>query len=284
MPVRLVALLAGAVVLAAAVAYALTSGGSDGEAAPRGGVRVWAVGDGGNGTREAKRVAARIAKDHPKRVLYLGDVYETGTAADFDANFATVYGALARRMEPTPGNHDWPEHTGGYDPYWRKVKGRGVPHRYAFSLAGWRFLSLNSETPGDRAQLAFARREVARVKGTCLIAFWHKPRINAGVHRDEAPAVDPLWRVVKGRAALVLSGHDHNLQRFRPIGGTRQYVVGAGGRERYDVDEGDDRLAWSDDKVDGALKMRLAPGVARLSFVAANGDVLDRTTVRCRRG
>jgi hypothetical protein len=30
--------------------------------------------------------------------------------------------------------------------------------------------------------------------------------------------------------------------------------------------------------------MRLAPGVARLSFVAANGDVLDRTTLRCREG
>src|SRR3954465_8669685 len=122
MPVRLVALLAAAAGLAAGVAYALTRGGSDGEAAPGGGVRVWAVGDGGNGTREAKRVAARIAKDRPERVLHLGDVYETGTAADFKARFATVYGALARRMEPTPGNHDWPEHAGGYDPYWRKVK------------------------------------------------------------------------------------------------------------------------------------------------------------------
>src|SRR3954447_5093935 len=283
MPVRLVALLAGGVVLAAAVAYALTRGGSDGEAAPRGGARVWAVGDGGNGTREAKRGAARIAEGHPESVLYLRDVYETGTAAAFDARFATVYGALARRMEPTPGNHDWPQHAAGYDPYWRKVKGRGLPHRYAFSLAGWRFLSLNSETPGDRAQLAFARREVARVMGTCLIAFWHKPRINAGVHRDDAPAVDPLWRVVKGRAALVVSGHDHNLQRFRPIGGTRQYVVGAGGRERYNVDEGDDRLPGAEDRGGGGAKKRVPAGVARLSFVAADGDVLDRTTVRCRR-
>src|SRR5215212_9060 len=243
MPVRLVALLAGGVVLAAAVAYALTRGGSDGEAAPGGGVRVWAVGDGGNGTREAKRVAARIAKDDPKRVLYLGDVYEAGTAADFRDRFATVYGRLARRMEPTPGNHDWPNHATGYDPYWRSVKHRRIAHRYAFSLAGWRFLSLNSETPKSRAQLAFARREVARLNGTCMIAFWHRPRLNAGAHRDEAPAVDPLWRVVKGHAALVLGGHDHNLQRFRRVGGTTQLVVGAGGRERYRVGEGDDRLA-----------------------------------------
>src|SRR3954466_1018879 len=174
MPVRLVALLAAAAVLAAGVVYALTRGGRDGEAGPRGGGRGGAAGAGGNGTREAKRVAARIAEDHPERVLYLGDVYETGTAADFDARFATVYGALARRMEPTPGNHDWPQHAAGYDPYWRKVKGRGLPHRYAFTLGGWRFLSLNSETPTNHAQLAFARREVARVQGNCLIAFWHR--------------------------------------------------------------------------------------------------------------
>jgi hypothetical protein len=253
-------------------------------ASAKGGVRVWAVGDGGNGSREAKRVAALIAKDHPKRVLYLGDVYEHGTAGDFRKRFGTVYGSIASRMEPTPGNHDWPNHATGYDPYWRAVDHRRVPHRYAFSLAGWRFLSLNSETPDDRAQLAFARREVARVKGTCLIAFWHRPRINAGEHRAEGPAVDPLWRVVRGHAALVLGGHDHDLQRFRPIGDTTQLVVGAGGRERYHVDTGDPRLAWSNDRVDGALQMRLAPGVARLSFVAANGDVLDRTTLRCKRG
>jgi acid phosphatase type 7 len=258
-------------------------GGGKLEAASARGVRVWAVGDGGNGTHEAKRLAAQIAKDRPKRVIYLGDVYEHGTADDFRARFATVYGALAARMEPTPGNHDWPAHATGYDPYWRNVKQRRVPHHYAFSLGGWRLLSLNSETPGDSAQLAFARRELARAKGNCVIAFWHRPRIDAGLHRDEAPAVDPLWRVVKGRAALVLSGHDHNLQRFRPIGGTEQLVVGAGGRERYNVDEGDSRLAWSDDRVDGALRMRLAPGIARLSFVAASGEVLDRTTVRCRR-
>ena len=96
--------------------------------------------------------------------------------------------------------------------------------------------------------------------------------------------MEPLWRAVRGRVALVLSGHDHDFQRFRAVDGTVQYVAGAGGHSRYHVDAGDPRLAFSEDDVNGALRMRLKPGVARLSFVTAGGDMLDSTTVRCREG
>jgi hypothetical protein len=281
--VRLAAIVVGVLLAGGAAAYALTRGGGapslQGES--RAGTIVWAVGDGGNGSDEARAVARMIARDRPQRVLYLGDVYETGTAADFRQRFATVYGSLVRKMDPTPGNHDWPHHATGYDPYWRKVKGHRLAHHYAFSVGGWRVLSLNSETPQDTAQLRFARRRLAHVHGGCAIAFMHRPRFNAGEHRDQQHEVDPIWQVLRGKAAILLSGHDHDLQRFKPVGGTTQLVIGAGGRERYHVDGSDPRLAFSEDGRDGALRMRLSPGVARLSIVAANGDVLDRSTIRC---
>ncbi len=251
------------------------------QAASRSGSIVWAVGDGGNGSDEASRVADLIRADRPRRVLYLGDVYETGTAADFREHFASVYGSLVRRMDPTPGNHEWPHHAVGYDPYWRRVKDRRLPHHYAFRVGGWRIVSVNSQTPRNAQQLAFLRRELAGVKRGCAIVFMHRPRFNAGAHRDEERDVDPLWRALRGRAAILLSGHDHDLQRFRPVGGTTQYVIGAGGRERYDVDEHDPRLAFSRDSTDGALRLRLKPGIARLSIIAVNGDVIDRSTARC---
>jgi len=287
--VQRVAILLVCLVLAAAVSvFAFTrvedEGGSEPKAAPPPAVVVWAVGDGGDGTREAKAVGARIAADRPQRVLYLGDVYERGTLADFRKHFATVYGRLVQRMEPTLGNHEWPRRTQGYHPYWRSIKGRRVARYYAFTVGGWRFISLNSEDPGDPRQLSFLRRELARAPGTCVMPYWHRPRFNAGEHQAEEANVQPLWLQVKGRVPAILSGHDHNLQRFLPRDGTIQYVAGAGGRERHDVDERDARLAFSRDAVDGALRMRLAPGIARLSFVSVDGQVLDRSTVRCRPG
>ena len=267
------------VLLLAVTCVVLNCGGDGTVAAPRSGTIVWAVGDGGNGSAEAKRVAATIARDHPRRVLYLGDVYEHGTATDFRKRFATVYGSLVKRMAPTPGNHDWPQHATGYDPYWRKVKGRSLPHHYAFSLAGWRIISLNSETPDNAAQLAFLRRQLAGRR--CVLAFMHRPRFNAGEHHDEERDVEAIWQALRGRATLLLSGHDHDFQRFQPVDGTTQLVIGAGGRERYAVNDADPRLAFSNDSFDGALRMQLRPGVARLRIVRADGRTLDRSTVHC---
>jgi hypothetical protein len=286
-PARLIALgLCLGLLGVAAVAFALTrDDGDGGERRPTGraGAIVWAVGDGGDGSATAKAVAARIRADRPDRVLYLGDVYDRGTAEEFRVNFRTVYGDLVKRMEPTPGNHEWPRRAEGYDPFWRAVKGRALPHFYAFNMGGWRIISLNSEDPANPEQLAFLRRELFNAEGACVIPFWHRPRFNAGEHREEEADIQPLWHDIRGKVAFVLSGHDHNLQRFRPVGGTVQYVVGAGGHERYDVDEDDERLAFSEDGEDGALRMQLRPGVARLSFVTADGDELDPRTVRCRR-
>ena len=247
-------------------------------------VVVWAIGDGAVAGGVPKRVAARIADGDPSHVIYLGDVYENGTAREFRTNLEGVYGGLVRRMWPTPGNHEWPEHKTGYDPFWRKQLGRPIGEYYERSAGGWQILSANSEDAQDPTQLAWLRSRARAGGGTCRIAFWHRPALNAGEHRDEEPDGFGLWSAVRGRAAIVLSGHDHDMQRFKPLHGTVQYISGASGRGQYDVDESDRRLAWSNDQVAGALRIELRPGRADLAFVSVDGILLDRSTVRCREG
>jgi predicted phosphodiesterase len=265
---------------------ALAACGSEGSRAPHataapGATVVWAVGDGAGGAEAAKQVAALIARDRPDHVIYLGDVYESGTREEFETKFAPVYGDLAERMWPTPGNHDWPDHRAGYDPFWRATLGRGLPHHYARKAGGWQVLSANSETPDDPRQLAWLRRRTSR-GGDCRIVFWHRPRLNAGfVHRNEQDDVKALWDAIEGRAALALAGHDHDMQRFKAVGGTTEYVSGAGGKDRYAIEASDPRLAFSDDDTDGALRIELRPGRADLRFVAADGKILDRSRVTC---
>lgn len=245
---------------------------------------VWAVGDGADGGGAARTLAHLITRARPDLFLYLGDVYETGSPQEFAAHYDAVYGALAARTAPTPGNHDWAANAVGYAPYWRRALGGPVPRWYAVRTAGWTLLSLNSEAPHDpgSAQVAWARRLLAG-PGDCRIAFWHRPRFSAGLHGDAAD-VAPLWDTVRGRAALVLNGHDHTSQRLTPVGGTTEYVAGAGGHAPYPLNTADRRLAYGSTGAPTALRLRLRPGRADLAFVRDDGRTVDRDVVRCHPG
>lgn len=244
---------------------------------------VWAVGDGAIGSDRARRLARTIRRDRPDRFLYLGDVYEHGTRAEFARNYDPVYGALASRTTPTPGNHDWPNRATGYFPYWRAKLGRPLAPWYGFQAGGWEVLSLNSEAPHGRRspQVRWLRSRLAARGGDCRLAFWHRPRFSAGLGHGDAPDVAPLWDAVRGRAALTVHGHDHNSQRLKRRSGTVALVAGAGGRNLYRLNHRDRRLLWGADRRDAALRIELRPGRARFEFRAAGGRVLERGAVRC---
>jgi acid phosphatase type 7 len=254
-------------------------------AAPEAPAVVWAVGDGADGSDRARAVARRIAADRPDRLLYLGDVYEGNSLPEFRQRYGTVYGSLTDITAPTAGNHEWPAHTEGYDRYWQASTGAPTPPWYSLRAGGWRIISLNSEAPhdGGSAQLRWLATELRRRGGTCTLAFWHRPRQSAGRHGDQHD-VAPLWEALRSQATLVVNAHDHDLQRFRPRDGITQLVAGAGGKSLYELDRRDARLAFGDDQHYGALRLELAPGRAQLVFIAGDGRVLDRSSVRCSRG
>ncbi len=252
---------------------------------------IWAVGDGADGSVAARRVAARIGAEKFDRFLYLGDVYDRGIggllpgegdAGDFRSSYSRVYGRFATRTAPTLGNHEAGSRESGYQPYWSRIHRRPAPDYYALRAGGWELLSLNSEVDHDAesAQLDWLRARL-RSPGTCRLAFWHRPRYSGGRQGDQRD-VAALWDALRGRAAIVVNGHEHAMQRMRPIDGLAEYVSGAGGHGHHGLRD-DPRLAFGDDEHDGALRIELRPGRAQLRFVAADGEVLDSSRVRCRR-
>lgn len=254
---------------------------------------VWAVGDGADGSARAQAVVTRMRRKRFDRVLYLGDVYGAGiastlrgdgTAKDYAKRYDPVYGDFAKRTAPTPGNHEWPQRGDGYEPYWADVFGETPPAYYDFSVAGWQILSLNSLAPhgAGSAQVRWLRSRVrAGGHGSCRLAFWHHPRFSAGRHGD-TPGVAPLWDALRGHARIVVSGHDHNMQRYKPVDGIAQYVSGAGGHGLYRFERRDPRHAFGSDHAYGALRIELRPGRARLAFVSVGGKILDVSVVTCR--
>jgi hypothetical protein len=267
--------------VAAALAVAAAASAQDGAPAPPERAVVWAAGDVATPGVRADRVAALVRRGEPDRFLYLGDVYETGTAEDFRRWYHPRFGRLARITAPTAGNHEWDRRFQGYYPYWYRRKGQRLAPWFKTQIAGWEILSLNSQAPHGTgsAQVRWLESAVAGA-GDCRIAFWHRPRYSAGAYGG-APDLNPLWNRLAGHARIVLTGHDHNLQRHRPQRGLAQYVVGAGGRGRYNLHRGNETLAWGRDDVDGALRMVLRPGHALLEFRAPGGRLLDRSRVSC---
>ncbi len=269
---------------AAALALAIAAGGTwattaSAQEAER--AVVWAAGDVATPGPRADSVAALVRRGRPDRFLYLGDVYETGTLAEFRRWYHPRFGRLARITEPTIGNHEWDNRFRGYYQYWARQKGRRQPPWSKTRIAGWELINLNSQAPHGTfsPQIRWLEGAVAG-PGDCRIAFTHRPRYSAGAYGG-APDMNPFWNRLSGRARIVLAGHDHNFQRHRPQRGLTQYVVGAGGRGRYALHRGSPTLAWGRDDVDGALRMVLKPGRALLEFRSPRGSLLDQTRVTC---
>ena len=241
---------------------------------------VWVAGDAASPDPRSDRVAALVRRGEPGRFLYLGDVYETGTAEEFRRWYHPRFGQLARITVPTIGNHEWLNRYRGYYPYWKSQTGRRRPPWSKTEVAGWEILSLNSQARHGTGspQVGWLKHAVAG-PGNCRIAFMHRPRYSAGAYGG-ALDLAPIWHRLVGHARIVLSGHDHNLQRHRPQRGITQYVVGAGGRGTYGLHP-NPTLAWGRDDIDGALRMVLRPRHALLEFRSTGGRLLDRSRVSC---
>ena len=223
-----------------------------------------------------------MRRAHPGLFLYLGDVYETGTAAEFRSGYDPLYGALAGRTLPTIGNHEYANRATGYQPYWRAKTGRAMHSWRARRIAGWQILMLSSEAPHDARsrQLTWLRRAV-RKPGTCRIAITHRPRYSTGWHGDQAD-MQPVWAALRGHARLLISGHDHDLQRLADHEGIRQLVSGAGGHANVPIARRSAlALRFAERLPPGALRITLSRGRALLDFVGPNGRLLDRSVVTC---
>jgi hypothetical protein len=242
---------------------------------------VWAAGDVATPGPRADRVADLVRRGRADRFIYLGDVYETGTAEEFRRWYHPRFGRLAHITDPTIGNHEWDNRFQGYYRYWYGRKGRRLQPWFKSRIAGWEIISLNSQAPhGPKSAQVRWLHSALQGSGDCRIAFWHRPRYSDGAYGG-ARDLNPFISALSGHARIVLSGHDHNLQRHRPQGGLVQYVVGAGGRARYKLHPGRSTMVWGTDRFDGALRMILSPGRAVLEFRRPSGRLMDRSFQTC---
>ena len=182
----------------------------------------------------------------PDAVLALGDnQYPSGALADFPDNVRTELGCLPHHL-PVPGNHEYrTPGARGYYAYFGERAGEPDKGYYSYDLGSWHLIALNSSatTLGMRrfrssGHMASAGLALASTVRACLLA---PASLQLGNHGNDLD-LDPLWRILaEGDADLVLSGHDHDYERFTPMNaqgeadpkGLTEFVVGTGGASHY---------------------------------------------------
>lgn len=196
------------------------------------------------------KTAALVDKIKPALIVTAGDnQYDKGTIDEFRRYYEPTWGRFKNITKPSPGNHEYDDPAGkgkGYRQYFGSAAtplGGGKMY-YSHDFGDVHFVSLDSmaQKANDRAQLDWLRADLARNQKRCVIAYWHHARFNSG-HYGDNQAMAPLWdELVKAKADLVLSGHDHHYERLKPLNssgkvdeanGVRSAIIGIGGDSIY---------------------------------------------------
>ncbi len=214
-------------------------------------------------------------------VLLTGDVGNPdGTLENFDENFFGVYSSMLGEVPfyPVSGNHDYLTDKGSV--YLQVFSlpengGRAAAERwYSFDWGDAHIVALDTEEIGA-TQAAWLEADLAEhASARWKIVILHRPPFSSGMHGDNEDVKEwfvPIFE--RAGVDLVLAGHDHDYERFVPIGGVSYVVTGGGGRGTRSVSSSDE-TAFAEDVIH-LVHLRISPNELTGWAVDAIGRVFD---------
>jgi hypothetical protein len=231
---------------------------------------------------------AKLLELIPGTVMAVGDLaYPDGTKENFDC-YDRTWGRVKARTRPSPGNHEF--HTQGatyYFSYFGEAAGDPKAGYYSYELGTWRVIVLNSEcidiggcNAGSKEE-QWLRADLATHPAACTLAYFHKPLFSSGSAHGDDPEIMPIWQALyDANADVVVSGHDHDYERFAPqtplakpdsARGIREFVVGTGGKNHrpFAAPHANSEVRNAD--TFGVLKLTLRPGAYDWQFIPEAG-------------
>jgi hypothetical protein len=144
---------------------------------------------------------------------------------------------------------------------------------------------------GDAAQQAWLVADLlAHSNYRCTAVYFHHPRFSSGKHGNHYQ-MQRIWDILYAFGVeLAIVGHDHLYERFAPQDlegrrddrrGIRQFVVGTGGAEFYDVSERQPNSEVLINDRYGVIALALDRGRYAWAFVDVDKNVLDSGSGDC---
>ena len=237
--------------------------------------------------------------------VYADGVNPEGSLANFQHCYEPSWGPLKPRTRPAIGNHEYnADLTGtGYFDYFNGIgaddgpagpRGKGY---YSYDKGSWHIVVLNTNNncqsnivscSATSPQVTWLKSDLAAHPAQCTVAYFHHPRFSSYLYGDNpsnttSTRVKPIWDALYAAGAdLVLNGHAHNYERYRPLKpdgtvddafGIREFIAGEGGASHHSFSgaRSANSLAF-DSSTYGILELRLNSGGYSWQFVPAPGQ------------
>jgi len=233
-------------------------------------------------------------------VLLAGDIqYERGEYENFLQSYDPTWGRVNGITYPAPGNHEYktPGAT-GYFGYFGAVAGNPSEGYYSFDIGSWHVIALNSNCgsvggcAADTPQEQWLRADLVAHPAVCTLAYWHHPRFSSGSSHGNHTSMQAFWQALYDHDAdVVLSGHDHDYERFAPQTptgaadpqrGIREFVIGTGGKNLRSFGTPVANSQVRNANTFGVLKLTLHPSGYDWQFVPEAGKTFtDSDTASC---
>lgn len=242
--------------------------------------------------------AKLIESFNPSAVFMLGDAqYETGTLANLNAYYDPSWGRFKSKTYVTPGgSHDF-YGTGDFVTYFGSSARAYAPESsYSFDIGGWHVISadancLRRSSCDGAAWTTWLTNDLAANQAKNTVVITHEPyfaspnRIRSGPD----PVNQPWFNLFYDYGVdLILSGHNHNYERFAPQNksgaldatyGVVQVTIGTGGNSHYEFTGTAPNSLARNDTTYGVGRITLLADRAEVQYLSTDGSYTDSATV-----
>jgi hypothetical protein len=281
------------------LAIALVLGFNGGRSAQAASMVMVGAGDIARCSSTGDEATAKLLESISGTVFTTGDnAYNSGSTSEFSNCYGPSWGRHKARTKPSPGNHEYyTADASGYFGYFGAAVGDPKKGYYSYTLGDWHIVALNSmcEKVGGcgatSPMVSWLKNDLAANPSTCTLAYFHHPLFSSGMHGNQTK-MRPTWEVLyAANADVVVSGHDHNYERFTPQNpqgradtsrGIREFVVGTGGGSLRSFGTIRPNSEVRNATTYGVLKLTLNPTSYAWNFVPVAGKTFtDSGTTSC---